>query len=76
VLLDSANRLLAGVAVRNIPAAQVNIPGAGQLGQAPPGGVPAAGPDVPVQPGHDPTLPQMVCYSSSLNNDPAHRQRV
>jgi len=41
----------------NVPAAQVNVPAAGQLGQAPPGDVPTAGPDVPVQPGNDPADP-------------------
>jgi len=43
-----------GTAGPNVPASQVNVRAAGQLGQAPPGDVPAAGPDVPVQPGNNP----------------------
>jgi len=65
-----------GAAGPNVPAAQVNVPAAGQLGQAPPGDVPAAGPDVPVQPGSDPAHPQMVRDSSSPDNDPAPAQML
>jgi len=65
-----------GAAGPNVPAAQVNIPAAGQLGQAPPGDVPAAGPDVPVQPGNDRGHRQMVCDTGSLDNDPAPAQMV
>jgi len=65
-----------GAAGPNVPAAQVNVPAAGQLGQAPPGDVPAAGPDVPVQPGNDPAHPQMVRDSSSPDNDPALAQML
>jgi len=60
-----------GAAGPNVPAAQVSIPAATQLRQAPLGDFRAAGPDVPVQPGNDPTHPQMVSDSSSLDNDPA-----
>jgi len=65
-----------GAAGPNVPAAQVNVPAAGQRGQAPPGDVPAAGPDVPVQPRNDPAHPQMVCDSSSPDNDPAPAQML
>jgi len=60
----------------NLPAAQVNVSSAGQLGQAPPGDVPAAGLDVPVQPGNDPAHPQMVRDSSTPDNDPAPAQML
>ena len=60
----------------NVLAAQVNVPAAGQLGQALPGDVPAAGPDVPVQPGNNPGHPQMVPDSSSPDNDPAPAQML
>jgi len=60
-----------GAAGPNVLAAQVNVPAAGQLGQAPPGDVPAAGPDVLVQPGNDPAHPQMARDLSSPDNDPA-----
>jgi len=65
-----------GAAVPDIPAPQVNLPPAGQLGQAPPGDVPAAGPDVPVQPSNDPAHLQMVSDSSSPDNDPAPPQML
>jgi len=65
-----------GAAGPNVLAAQVNVPAAGQLRQAPAGDVPAAGPDVPVQPGNDPAHPQMVCDSSSVDNDPAPAQML
>jgi len=60
----------------NVLAAQVNIPDAGQLAQAPPRDVPAAGPDVPVEPGNDPAHTQMVRDSSSPDNDPALAQML
>ena len=63
------------VAGPNVPGAQVKVPSAGQLGQAPPANVPAVGPDVPVQPGNDPAQ-QMVCDSSSPDNDPAPAQML
>jgi len=63
-----------GAAGPNVPAAQVNVPAGGQLGQAPPGDVPAAGLDVPVQPGNHPAHPQMARDSSAPDNDPAPAQ--
>jgi len=65
-----------GAAGPNVPAALVNVPAAGQLGQPPPGDVPAAGPDVPVQPGNDPAYPQRVRDSSSPDNVPAPTQML
>jgi len=59
-----------GVAGLYVMAAQVNVPAAGQLGQAPPGDISVAGPDVPVQPSNDPAPPQMVHNSSSKDSDP------
>ena len=65
-----------GSAGPNVPAAQVNVAAAAPLRQAPQGDVPAAGSDVPVQPGNDPAHPQMIRDSSSLDNDPAPAQML
>jgi len=69
--LGQAPRDAAG---RYIPAAHVNFTAAGQLAHAPAGGLPAVGPDVPMQPGNDPAQPQIVRDSSSPDNDPAQEQ--
>jgi len=64
------------VAGPNLQAAHLNVPATGQLGQGPPGDVPAAGPALPVQPGNDPAHPQIVRDSSSPDNDPAPAQML
>jgi len=76
LLPDELGQAPPGVAGPNVPAAQVNVPAAGQLGQAPRVDVPEAGPDVPVQPGNDPAHPLMVLDSSSPGNDPALAQML
>jgi len=65
-----------GAAGPNVLDAQVNVPAAGQLAQAPQRDVPAAGPDVPVHPGNDPAHPQMVHDSGSPDTDPALAQML